>query len=238
MQGESNKGVSSNGNPIERTRRPKVGWTHGWIYMVVSPLCIVKHYYITWDDHVQCIVLNFTVSRLTPIKEVILNCLSYTIISLDCGIGEGKCINWMQIHLGRTSLQCFVGLFWLVRYLIFFAQSIWTQLIWALFFLICAYLWGISQWKGKCTKRPMSSFGCTIFAFFGFWVFSLWYPLGNYEKKSCLKELKLCEVSENPKSSICWKFQKNRLKIEKSVAKWAHRPFCVFPLLKGSIHVR
>ena len=25
--------------------------------------------------------------------------------------------------------------------------------------------------------------------------------------KSCLKELKFCEVSENPKSSICWKFQ-------------------------------
>jgi hypothetical protein len=27
------------------------------------------------------------------------------------------------------------------------------------------------------------------------------------EKKSCLKELKFCEVSENPKSSICWKIQ-------------------------------
>jgi hypothetical protein len=26
-------------------------------------------------------------------------------------------------------------------------------------------------------------------------------------KKSCWKELKFCEVSENPKSSICWKFQ-------------------------------
>ena len=34
--------------------------------------------------------------------------------------------------------------------------------------------------KGKCTKRLMSSFGCT---FFGFWVYFLWSPLGNYEKK-------------------------------------------------------
>ena len=60
--------------------------------------------------------------------------------------------------------------------------------------------------KGKCTKRPMSTFGCTFSAFFGFWVFFLWSPLGSYEKKSCLKKLKLCEVSENPKSSICWEF--------------------------------
>ena len=40
--------------------------------------------------------------------------------------------------------------------------------------------------KGKCTKRPMSTFGCTFSAFFGFWVFFLWSPLGNYEKKSCV----------------------------------------------------
>ena len=30
------------------------------------------------------------------------------------------------------------------------------------------------------------------------------------KKKSCLKKLKLCEVSGNPKSSIYWRFQKNR----------------------------
>ena len=29
-----------------------------------------------------------------------------------------------------------------------------------------------------------------------------------------------------------WKFQKNWSKIKKSAAKWAHRPFCVLPLLK------
>ena len=40
-----------------------------------------------------------------------------------------------------------------------------------------------------------------------FFPFSFWSPLGNYEKQSCLKELKFCEVSENLKSSICWKFQ-------------------------------
>ena len=39
-------------------------------------------------------------------------------------------------------------------------------------------------WKGKCIKRPISTFVCTFSAFFGFWVFFLWSPLGNYEKKS------------------------------------------------------
>ena len=32
----------------------------------------------------------------------------------------------------------------------------------------------------------MSTFGCTFFAFFGVWVFFLWSPIGNYEKKSCV----------------------------------------------------
>ena len=72
---------------------------------------------------------------------------------------------------------------------------------------VVAYIHRASfTWKGKCTKRPMSTFGCTFSAFFGFWVFFLWSPLGSYEKKSCLKKLKVCEVSENPKSSICWEF--------------------------------
>ena len=31
------------------------------------------------------------------------------------------------------------------------------------------------------------------------------FPL-KWRKKSCLDELKFCEVSENPKSSICWNF--------------------------------
>ena len=35
--------------------------------------------------------------------------------------------------------------------------------------------------------------------FIGLWVFLLWSPLG-----SCLKVLKFCDVSEKPKSSICW----------------------------------
>ena len=63
-----------------------------------------------------------------------------------------------------------------------------------------------------------------------FSIFFLWSPLRNYEKKSCLKNRKLCEVSENLKSSICRKFQNNQLKIEKRAAKWAHRPCCVCPL--------
>ena len=32
-------------------------------------------------------------------------------------------------------------------------------------------------------------------------------PLLETVKKRCLKELKICEVSENPKSNICWKIQ-------------------------------
>ena len=36
--------------------------------------------------------------------------------------------------------------------------------------------------------------------------FFLWSPLWNEENKSCLNELKFCEVSEIPKSRICWKF--------------------------------
>ena len=40
-----------------------------------------------------------------------------------------------------------------------------------------------------------------------FWVFFPLAPPWKLWKKNCLKELKFCEVSENPKSSICWKFQ-------------------------------
>ena len=37
--------------------------------------------------------------------------------------------------------------------------------------------------------------------YIGFWGFFLWSPLKTM-KKSCLKELKFCEILENPKSSI------------------------------------
>ena len=60
------------------------------------------------------------------------------------------------------------------------SQYISTTWIWFIWFGVCLF------WKGKCTKRPMSTFGCTFSAFFGFWVFFLWSPLGNYEKKSCV----------------------------------------------------
>ena len=47
-----------------------------------------------------------------------------------------------------------------------------------------------------------------------FELFSFVPPLETMIKKSCLKELKFCEVPENPTSSICWKFQ---LSISKTV---------------------
>ena len=54
--------------------------------------------------------------------------------------------------------------------------------------------------KEKCWKIAK-----TIHCFFS--IFPLVLPLGNYEKKSCLNELKFWEASRNQKWSICWKFQ-------------------------------
>ena len=39
--------------------------------------------------------------------------------------------------------------------------------------------------------------------------------------KLLIKELKFCEVSENPKSSICWKFQLSFSKTVETSQKWA-----------------
>ena len=47
----------------------------------------------------------------------------------------------------------------------------------------------------------------------------LWFPLENYEKKSFLKELKFCEISENSKSIICWRFQQSISKTVESPSK-------------------
>ena len=74
-------------------------------------------------------------------------------------------------------------------------------------------------WKGKCTKRPISTFGCTFSAFFGFWVSFLWSFLGNYEKKVVLGQ---------GKTSLCWEFHQKRLKIEETAAKCANGPFYAF----------
>ena len=66
----------------------------------------------------------------------------------------------------------------------------------------------------------------------GFSAFFLWSPLGNYEKKSCLNELKFWEASRNHKSSLSWKFHNSILKNAKtsqlsaSISKKVV-PFCV-----------
>ena len=51
----------------------------------------------------------------------------------------------------------------------------------------------------------------------GFFLFSfLWSPLWNEENKNCLNKLQLCDLSGNPKSSLCWKFHMSISKIGKS----------------------
>ena len=66
----------------------------------------------------------------------------------------------------------------------------------------------------------------------GFLAFFLWSPLGNYEKKSCLNELKFWEASRNHKSSICWKFQysnsKNGESPPKSISSFPNRDPLLF----------
>ena len=57
-------------------------------------------------------------------------------------------------------------------------------------------------------------------------IFFLCSPLWNEENKSCLNEIKLCQVSGNPKSSICCKFHL-------SISKTGESPLltiCVFPI--------
>ena len=60
----------------------------------------------------------------------------------------------------------------------------------------------------------------------GFWVFFSFGPVLETMKKSCLKGLKSCEVLENPKSNICWKFQLFISKTGKSPPK----SISVFPI--------
>ena len=55
--------------------------------------------------------------------------------------------------------------------------------------------------------------------FDGILSFFLWSPQWNEGNTSCLNELKLCEVSWNPKSSVCWKLYLSNSKIDKSPQK-------------------
>jgi hypothetical protein len=82
---------------------------------------------------------------------------------------------------------------------------------------------------GKCTKRPISTFGCTFSAFFGFWVFSFGPPLETMKKKVVSVQIWTSHSNSLEKRSICWEFHYNRLKIEKTAAKCANRPFYAFP---------
>jgi hypothetical protein len=105
----------------------------------------------------------------------------------------------MKGHLGR-----FLGSTW--DRMLNFSANAGFRIFWNLtkFQLFYIYNFFFHSFQGgtkrKKPQKPMYSFG-------NFSAFLLWFPLGNYEKKSCPKELKFCEVSENLKSSICWKFQ-------------------------------
>ena len=66
----------------------------------------------------------------------------------------------------------------------------------------------------------------TMWLFLGFSAFFLWSLLRNYDKKSCLNNLKFWEASRNHKWSICWKFQ---LSISLGTQKESH---CRHPYLR------
>ena len=57
------------------------------------------------------------------------------------------------------------------------------------------------SWRGTGFWMP------DIWRFLGFSDFSLWSPPWNNENRSCLNDIKFCEVSGNPKTSRFWKLQ-------------------------------
>ena len=61
------------------------------------------------------------------------------------------------------------------------------------------------SFQGKMLKNCQNY--TLVFEFFSFG------PPLETKKKSCLNWLKFCEVSQNPKFSICWKFQMSISKI-------------------------
>ena len=97
--------------------------------------------------------------------------------------------------------------------------------------------------KEKCWKIAK-----TIYWFLA--IFPL-VPPWKLWKKSCLKELKFGEVSRNPKSSICWKFQLfislGSKKSPFTIQSWLklNKPFwsrllltCSLKLVKANIGIR
>ena len=60
--------------------------------------------------------------------------------------------------------------------------------------------------KGEMHKKAYEHIWLHFFCFFWLLSFFPLVPPWKLWKKSCLKKLKVCEVSENPKSSICWEF--------------------------------
>ena len=72
------------------------------------------------------------------------------------------------------------------------------------------FFFTVSKWDQRKNAEKLPKLYIVFSAFF------LWSPLGNYEKKSCLNELKFWEASINFKWSICWKSQYSISKIGES----------------------
>ena len=104
-------------------------------------------------------------------------------------------------------------------------KGLWAHLA-ALFSIFDRFSWNFQQMLDLGFSETSQSFSSSFFHSFQggtqgkmlkncqnyTFVFEF-FPLETI-KKSCLKALKFWEVSENPKSSICWKFQ---LSISKTV---------------------
>ena len=69
-----------------------------------------------------------------------------------------------------------------------------------------------------------------MYSFGNFSAFFFGPPLETM-KKRCLKKLKFCEVSENSKSSICWKFQLSISKTLETSQKWHPYLRILFPFV-------
>ena len=90
----------------------------------------------------------------------------------------------------------------------------------------------LKSWSQKLYKCIFVLLEAAVRSMLFFSTFFLRFPLGNYDKKSCLNKLKFWEASRNQKRSRCWKFQVSiSLGTQKSpstIQAWAklNKPFC------------
>ena len=76
------------------------------------------------------------------------------------------------------------------------------------FSVLMAKLFGCDLFflKGEMHKKAYDLIWLHFSAFFGFWVFFLWSPLENYEKKVVLGQIWAHSSNDLEKTSLCWEF--------------------------------